>query len=222
MGRDIAVCHPRLQSMAKKLVEECAAKGLKIKITDCFRSKEEQDSLYAQGRTKPGNIVTDAPGSTYSSMHMWGVAFDICRNDGRGAYYDNDGFFTKVGAIGKSLGLEWGGNWKSPVDKPHFQLADWGSTPTKLKQMYGTPDRFKQTWSSGGAVADEEGYAMVTIRNRSRGKAVQIWQIIVGVAADGIFGANTEAATRNFQANHGLVVDGIVGKNSWKAGFDSI
>ena len=222
MGRDITVCHPRLQALSQKLVAECAAQGLKIKITDCFRSREEQDALYAQGRTKPGNIVTDAPGSTYSSMHMWGVAFDFCRNDGRGAYYDNDGFFSKVGQIGKSLGLEWGGDWKKPVDKPHFQLADWGSTPTKLKQMYGTPDRFKASWSPGGAVTNEEEYKMVTIKNGSRGKAVQIWQIIVGVTADGIFGKNTDAATRQFQANNGLSVDGIVGKNSWRAGLESV
>lgn len=145
MGRDITKCHPRLQQAAAKLLEQCRAQGLNMKIGECFRSREEQDALYAQGRTKPGNIVTNAPGSSYSSMHQWGVAFDFYKNV-PGHEYDDITFFNRVGAIGKSLGLEWGGDWKSPVDKPHFQLADWGSTPAKLKKLYGTFDNFKKTW----------------------------------------------------------------------------
>lgn len=146
--RDITLCHPRLQELAAKLVEECRKNGLIISIGETFRTVEEQDALYAQGRTAPGNIVTNAPGSSFSSYHQWGTAFDFFRNDGNGAFNDNDGFFTKVGNIGVSLGLEWGGNWKSPVDKPHFQLPDWGSTTSGIKKRYSTPDEFMKTWSS--------------------------------------------------------------------------
>lgn len=145
MGRDITQCHPRLQEAAAQLVKKCRAQGLNVKIGESFRSKEEQDALYAQGRTKPGNIVTNAPGSSYSSMHQWGVAFDFFKNVS-GHEYDDTSFFNRVGAIGKSLGLEWGGDWTSPVDKPHLQLADWGSTPSKLKKLYGNFDNFKKTW----------------------------------------------------------------------------
>ena len=144
--RDITKCHPRLRQLAKELVVECQKKGLSIKLTECLRTVEEQNDLYAKGRTKPGSIVTNAKGTSYSSMHQWGVAFDICRNDGKGAYYDSDGFFTKVGKIGMQLGLEWGGSWTSPVDKPHFQLKDWGSTSSKLKAQYKTPANFMKTW----------------------------------------------------------------------------
>lgn len=73
-----------------------------------------------------------------------GVAFDVIRNDGKGAYNDSDNWFSKVAKIGKSLGLEWGGDWTSPVDKPHFQLPQWGSTPTKLKKLYGNVNNFKR------------------------------------------------------------------------------
>ena len=117
-----------------------------VKLGECFRSVAEQDALYAKGRTKPGSIVTYAKGTSYSSMHQWGIAFDIIRNDGKGAYYDSDGWFSKVGKIGKALGLEWGGDWINPVDKPHFQLKQWGSTPAKLKQLYGSVENFKKTW----------------------------------------------------------------------------
>jgi len=147
MGRDITLCHPELQEKAEKLVSACKGHGLLIGIGECFRTVAEQDKLYAQGRTAPGEIVTNAKGSSYSSHHQWGTAFDIYRNDGTGAYNDNDGFFSKVGAIGVKIGLEWGGNWTSPVDKPHFQLPYWGSTTTMLKNLYGTPEEFKKTWS---------------------------------------------------------------------------
>lgn len=144
--RDITLCHPRLQVLAAKLVEECNKQGLKIAIGETYRTVAEQDALYAQGRTKPGNKVTNAPGSTYSSYHQWGTAFDIYRNDGQGAYNEARNFFGRVGAIGVSIGLEWGGNWKSPVDKPHFQLPDWGSSTSGIKLVYASPEEFKKTW----------------------------------------------------------------------------
>ena len=147
MSRDISLCHPELQQKAEKIVSACRGQGLLIGIGECFRTVAEQDALYAKGRTAPGSIVTNAKGSSYSSHHQWGTAFDIYRNDGKGAYNDSDGFFSKVGAIGVKIGLEWGGNWTSPVDKPHFQLPYWGSTTAMLKNLYGTPEEFKKTWS---------------------------------------------------------------------------
>lgn len=146
--RDKTKLHQALQTKITKLIKECDKAGLKIGIGECLRTVEEQNALYAKGRTAPGNIVTNAKGSTYSSMHQWGVAFDFYRNDGKGAYYDKDNFFTKVGDIGKKLGLEWGGDWKSIKDKPHFQLPNWGSTTSKLRTKYGTPDKFFSTWEN--------------------------------------------------------------------------
>lgn len=144
--RNINSLHPELIEKLYLLKDICQKNGLKIGIGECVRTAQEQDILYAQGRTKPGNIVTNCKGSTYSSMHQWGVAFDFYRNDGKGLYNDNDGFFVKVGKIGEDIGLMWGGSWKSPVDKPHFQLPNWGATATKLKKLYGTPDIFFKTW----------------------------------------------------------------------------
>ena len=93
------MCHPELQEKAAKLVSACKGQGLIIGIGECYRTVEEQDALYAKGRTSPGDIVTYAKGSSYSSHHQWGTAFDFYRNDGKGAYNDSDGFFSKVGEI---------------------------------------------------------------------------------------------------------------------------
>lgn len=157
--RDITLCHPKLQEKARLLTEVCGKQGLKIQIGETLRSEAEQDALYAQGRTKVGAIVTNAKGSTYRSMHQWGVAFDIYRNDGKGSYNDSDGFFGKVGTIGKTIGLEWGGDWKSIMDQPHFQLPDWGSTPDLLIRQYKTPPAFIKTWKRpAGWVLDGERF----------------------------------------------------------------
>ena len=58
--RDITLCHPRLQALTAQLVDKCVSAGLPIKIGESFRSVAEQDALYAQGRTQPGSIVTNA------------------------------------------------------------------------------------------------------------------------------------------------------------------
>lgn len=156
--RDISQLHPVLQEKLRQVEKACGERGLPIGIGECIRTVEEQNELYAQGRTKPGQIVTNAKGTSYSSMHQWGVAFDFYRKDGKGAYEDGDGFFGKVGAIGKEFGLEWGGDWKSITDKPHFQLPDWGSTPKELKKQYKTPQAFMQTWPAGGWQFDGTGW----------------------------------------------------------------
>ena len=137
MSRDITLCHPELQKKAAELVEKCRQQGLIIKITDCLRDEAEQADCVRRGTSSL---------SYPHSHHNWGTAFDFCRNDGKGAYNDTDGFFTKVGKIGQSLGLEWGGAWTSPVDKPHFQLRNWGTGTTLLKLTYSSPTAFKKTW----------------------------------------------------------------------------
>ena len=178
MSRDITMCHPELQEKAVKLIVECKKQGLIVKLGECFRSAAEQDALYAQGRTKPGNIVTNAKGSSYSSMHQWGVAFDIIRNDGKGAYNNSDGWFNKVGRIGKALGLEWGGDWTSPVDTPHFQLKQWGSTPSKLKRLYGNVNEFKKIWKN---------YKIQSIKEENDMTEADVKKIATQVANDLIY-----------------------------------
>ena len=153
--RDITLCHPRLQQLAAKWIQACAAQGIIVGIAETLRTVEEQEALYAQGRTKPGQIVTNARGTSYRSQHQWGIAFDfflMMDVDGDGktsddSYNDNTGLFERAAAIAKSLGLAWGGDWSSIVDKPHLYLPDWGSTPTQLIQTYGTPEAFMRTWA---------------------------------------------------------------------------
>jgi len=61
-----------------------------------------------------------------------------------------------------------------------------------------------------------------TIKKGSSGRAVKIWQVIVGTNADGSFGQKTLEATKAFQKNKSLLTDGIVGSKTWAAGFKTL
>jgi peptidoglycan LD-endopeptidase CwlK len=93
--------------------------GLTFKIISGTRTYEEQNDLFALGRTKPGPIVTRARGG--QSNHNFGVAWDIGIFQ-NGAYVPESDLYKEIGAIGKANGLDWGGDWQSFPDEPHFQV----------------------------------------------------------------------------------------------------
>jgi len=78
------------------------------------------------------------------------------------------------------------------------------------------------TGATTTTVKESEEYSMNTIKKGSKGKSVKVWQIIIGTTPDGNFGSGTESMTKTWQKNHGLTADGIVGKNSWKTGLESL
>jgi len=119
-AKNIATLHPSLQPLATKLIELAVDRGITAKVISGLRTYAEQNELYAQGRTKPGNIVTKAKGG--QSWHNFGTAFDIGIFSGDGKkYFGESPAYKTCGEIGESLGLEWGGRWQF-VDEPHFQL----------------------------------------------------------------------------------------------------
>lgn len=114
--------HPLVATKARQLIERAYKGGINIIITQGLRTIEEQNELYAQGRTKTGKIVTNARGGY--SYHNFGLAFDFAILNADGSVNWNvDEKWKRVGALGKSLGLEWGGDWRDFPDYPHFQLT---------------------------------------------------------------------------------------------------
>ena len=111
--RDITLCHPRLQHLATQWQKECLDQGIIVEIGETLRTVKEQDALYEQGRTKPGPIVTNAKGSSYSSQHQWGIAFDFFLKmdiNGNGAvtddaFNDSTGMFERAASVAEKLGL---------------------------------------------------------------------------------------------------------------------
>lgn len=121
-SRDIKDLHPRVQELCNRFIAECKKEGIEVAITATFRDNEYQNQLYAQGRTAPGKIVTNAKGG--QSMHNYHVAFDFVPLTNGKPDWASLSLFNKCGAIAKSLGLEWGGDFKSIVDRPHCQLTE--------------------------------------------------------------------------------------------------
>ena len=131
----IATLLPEVQPYARALVHKAAAVGITIKVIDGTRTWAEQDALYAQGRTRPGGIVTNAKGG--ESNHNFGIAFDIGVFEGS-RYLGDSPKYKAVGTLGIELGLEWGGDWKSLVDQPHFQLRPrWAQELTERQMLAG-------------------------------------------------------------------------------------
>jgi peptidoglycan hydrolase-like protein with peptidoglycan-binding domain len=119
-----------------------------------------------------------------------------------------------VANYGKNTGVK-----NSTIKLKKYDLHQYTSRGS-IKGVSGNVD-LSEVYT-GVSESAEEVYNMKTIKKGSKGKAVKLWQIIVGTTPDGDFGAKTDKATRDFQKAKGLTVDGIVGKNSWKAGLESV
>ena len=121
---NIQTLHPTAQLKARVFLRDVTAQlgtnGLVFKIISGTRTYDEQNDLYAQGRTRSGKIVTNARGGF--SNHNFGVAWDIgiFKN---GQYIEESELYKSAGAIGKQHGLEWGGDWETFTDGPHFQVV---------------------------------------------------------------------------------------------------
>lgn len=122
--------HPAVEAGAKDLIRlSHSCYNIDIRITQGYRTKKQQDALYDQGRSRAGEIVTNARGG--ESMHNYGLAFDFVQMvDGDISYdleYDGNNSgksdWREVAAVGKALGFDWGGDWKRFVDYPHFEMT---------------------------------------------------------------------------------------------------
>lgn len=118
--RRITLLHPAVREDFKNFVED-AEEGLDItiRIAQGLRTIDEQNALYAQGRTKPGPRVTNAKGG--QSYHNYGLAIDIVPLINNGTALDWNYDYKKFLPYAEAYGLSWGGYFKTIVDKPHFE-----------------------------------------------------------------------------------------------------
>lgn len=118
--RNIATLHPKAQELARKFLKLLQDAGINARIISGTRTYAEQDALYAKGRTQPGDKVTNAEGG--ESNHNFGIAWDIGIFTSDGKYLPESPLYNKAAEVGLLPELEWGGNWSSFKDKPHYQL----------------------------------------------------------------------------------------------------
>lgn len=133
-SRDLMELFPAVRARAEKFIAACKAEDITLLVTCTYRDFSAQDALYAQGRTTKGARVTNAKGG--QSYHNYRVALDVVPlRNGKPVWNTSgaDGLLWKrIGAIGKSFGFEWAGDWKTFKEFPHFQYTG-GLTLAQLK-----------------------------------------------------------------------------------------
>jgi len=115
--------------------------GVTVRIISGTRTYAEQNALYKQGRFgNPGPVVTKARGG--QSNHNFGIAWDIGIFD-NGTYLTDSPLYKKAGplVLAATMGVEWGGNWTTIVDEPHYQLAT-GLKISEVQTRFEAGDAF--------------------------------------------------------------------------------
>ena len=102
-------------------IRAAKAQGIDLLVTSTYRDFESQDALYAQGRTAPGKIITNAKAG--ESFHNYRCAVDVVPMICGKCCWDDAALWNKIGQLGKDAGLEWAGDWKTFKENPHFQYT---------------------------------------------------------------------------------------------------
>jgi len=142
-SRSINDLHPTLQRSCRDFLGACRASGIDVLVTCTYRSQQEQDALYAQGRTVPGRIVTwtrnslhcatmadGTPGARAfdfvplrNGVLVWGTHGNGLDDDPTDDDEDDLELWQRCGQIVRAVGLEWGGDWpETNRDMPHAQM----------------------------------------------------------------------------------------------------
>lgn len=142
--RDIDELLPVAQKAIRLFFQECYKAGIAIFVTETYRSQGRQDYLYAQGRTRPGNIVTWTRNSNHKSRLAWDIG--AATLNGNTNIY-NSTVIKKAGAIAIKLGITWGGTWVNNLDYPHFEVKSSWKIPKgySLEGKISIPTRSNQS-----------------------------------------------------------------------------
>ena len=232
--------HAVVRETALEVIKRAYKEGINVQISEGHRSYARQNELYAQGRTKPGNIVTNAKGG--QSWHNFGIAVDyfLTNTDGSKAVWTVNNDWRRVAQIGKSLGFEWGGDWTSFKDYPHLQMTGGytlaqlrnGAKPKLTSKVNNptpapAPSKPSKPTTTTKWTEKSGNWTGGVLKQGDKGKQVtQLQQLLAdnyyypkkGAKNNGVdsyFGADTKNAVERYQSMHGLKVDGIAGKDTY-------
>lgn len=125
----LAALTPDTAAFVLEVARRARAEGIPIKLVSGRRTCDQQNRLYAQGRTAPGPRVTNARGCL--SWHVQGRAVDFLPQPATEANY------ARVGAIAVELGGVWGGSFKGFRDLPHIEFHPG----KRIEDVCPDPDR---------------------------------------------------------------------------------
>ena len=151
----LAGLHPTFADHVRRAIDIANAKGLDVFVAQGMRTHGEQNSLYAQGRTKPGQVVTWVRGG--SSYHNYGLAVDLAFNGGKpyAESHDWKGLVASVREAGLISGASYNDRPHANLDVPMASLQSWYKAGglkrcwDKVSETYGGP-RFDGGEQEGG------------------------------------------------------------------------
>lgn len=151
----LATVNPALAGKVRAAAVVLEAAGTYLLVVSGLRTADQQNALYAQGRTTPGHIVTNAKAG--QSMHNYGLAVDVVpylsgQSGNLNWQPSTPQYQAMVDAL-KAQGLGWGGDWVTFKDEDHFQMSDVPKNPSEaMIQDYGTGDQaaLQTIWTNAG------------------------------------------------------------------------
>lgn len=218
------VLRPKSASLAEKSAKACEDACANKNIG---YDQNQRNTLYEQARKVDfdlSKITVPCECDCSSLMHVCALA------GGANITYGSNGAAT----INMKSRFTVNGEYEVLTDSKYLTsdkllkrgdiLVKEGSHTVMILEDGSVVSKMETTTESGVANNAPEGndFDMPTIKKGSKGKAVKVWQIIVGVEADGDFGSKTKTATIEFQRKYKLVQDGIVGENTWKVGLETL
>jgi len=211
---DLSLIHPLLAAVTKRTLERLKEQGLLFMAFSGLRTFSEQDDLYAKGRTKPGNIVTQAKGG--QSTHNYGLAVDCVPLTDKGhpswpnpegpeghLWYDLeealhwvlDNYDSPLGINDEEI--EWGGRWNWH-DYPHIQIR------TTLRELRA--GRYPYCEDVEWLVKAHTTFLFDTPWMLRRTQYLLRMQSYEVGTVDGIMGESSQKALAAFQDDHGIEV----------------
>lgn len=138
----LQLLHPICRNKAIDAYNEAVQatpKGVHPYIDQTYRTFAESDKLYAQGRTEPGQIISNAKAG--QSWHNYGLALDFhLQIDGKDIWDEKNPNWIVVVNIFKQHGFNWGGDFSGNFkDYPHLEY-NGGYTLAQLQAKHAAKD----------------------------------------------------------------------------------
>ena len=119
-SNDPALLFPPFRDRLLRALGRAREAGLDAFLFEGWRSPYRQTALYAQGRTAPGQIVTNA--TAWQSWHQYGLAGDVVF--GGPGKWTWAGDYARLGPMLEAEGLVWyGAPGASFKETPHFEMT---------------------------------------------------------------------------------------------------
>lgn len=222
---DLSLLHPRFKARLEAFFADPQIKGRVSVVSGC-RSYATQKRLYDRYKAGKGNLAAN-PDRKHGANGWWRGSYHMEQKDGycyavdfrivgRGITKYGVNVIAKEYGLVKTVSSEW---W-------HHQPRNstgWFDAPKMGKELTNTPKNPTKAEKKKVDDALTRYVRKHPLRYRSRHEAVRVMQRKLGALgfdagpADGIFGRLTRRAVKQYQRANKLVVDGIIGRNTWAA-----